>query len=107
KKLAENVRHVSKYIFSRQYGLNTPFASAEMKGSSFGLSAYDYLDREDELKAAGPSKTPKRLKHVLPLIEKLLRRHCKCAYISMRDRACPSKVSSHIRVIRIEIIGVY
>lgn len=50
KKWAEGVRHVSKYIFARQYGLNTPFSSTVTKGSAAGGAGYDYLDREVELK---------------------------------------------------------
>jgi len=45
---AENVRQLSKYVFARQYGLNTPFASTVSKGSTFKLG--DYLDREAEIK---------------------------------------------------------
>jgi hypothetical protein len=46
-KKAENVRHISKYIFARQYGLNTPFSFTTTKGS---YSLGDYLDRELEIK---------------------------------------------------------
>ncbi|KAF8952485.1 hypothetical protein BDZ97DRAFT_1681539, partial [Flammula alnicola] len=90
RKLAENIRQLSKYIFARQYGLNTPFCSTATKSSSFALG--DYLDRETEIKTAGPCKTPKRLKDILPHLERLLRRHGKCGYLPLRDRACPSKV---------------
>ena len=43
-------------------------------------------------KAAGHCKTPKRLKDVLPLLEKLLCRHARCRYVPLRNTTCPSKV---------------
>jgi hypothetical protein len=45
---AEQVRHLSKYVFARQYGLGTPFHSAAAKGTSFKFA--HYLDREAEIK---------------------------------------------------------
>ncbi|KAJ3515494.1 hypothetical protein NLJ89_g1720 [Agrocybe chaxingu] len=81
---AENARHLSKYVFARQYGLTTPFTSPQMRGSPFQFG--DYLDRETEIKAMGYCKTPKRLKETLPLLEKLLRRHGRCGYVPLRDR---------------------
>ncbi|CAA7267063.1 unnamed protein product [Cyclocybe aegerita] len=89
---AENARHLSKYLFARQYGLSTPFTSVQVKGSPFQFG--DYLDREKEIKALGHCKTPKRLKDTLPLLEKLLRRHGRCGYVPLRDRVCPSKIKS-------------
>jgi len=41
----------------------------------------------------GPVKTPKRLKPVLPLLEKMIWRHAKCGYKPLRDKVCPSKVA--------------
>jgi len=46
RKLAENARHLSKYIFARQYGLNSPFSSAP----AYGFVMIDYMDREAEIK---------------------------------------------------------
>lgn len=49
-KQAEQVRHLSKYVFARQYGLATPFRSMAAKGASFKFA--DYLDREAEIKVS-------------------------------------------------------
>ncbi|KAF5327773.1 hypothetical protein D9619_004557 [Psilocybe cf. subviscida] len=92
-KLAADARHLSKYIFARQYGLNTPFSST-VKGPS---SINDCLDRELEIQTMGRCKTPKRLKDILPLCEKILLHHAKCAYIPLRDITCRSKVKSQAR----------
>ena len=102
--LAEKTRHLSKYIFARQYGLNTPFTSTPTKGFMFT----DYMDREVEIKvgaivtdihgiheiskAVGHCKTPKRLKDILPMLENLIRRHSRCGYLPLGDLSCPSKV---------------
>lgn len=48
RKEAEQLRHLSKYVFARQYGLATPFRSTTAKGASFKFA--DYLDREAEIK---------------------------------------------------------
>lgn len=91
RKEAEQVRHLSKYVFARQYGLATPFHSTTAKGA---FKFAHYIDREAEIKALGSCKTPKRLKDTLPLLEKLLKRHQKCRYVPLRDKACSSKVKS-------------
>ena len=50
RKQAEQVRHLSKYIFARQYGLATPFHSTGSKGASFKFAYYP--DREAEIKVS-------------------------------------------------------
>jgi hypothetical protein len=50
RKQAEQVRHLSKYVFARQYGLGTPFHSPAVKGTSFRFA--HYLDREVEIKVS-------------------------------------------------------
>ncbi|TFK18117.1 hypothetical protein FA15DRAFT_603870, partial [Coprinopsis marcescibilis] len=92
RKQAEHARHVSKYIFPGQYGLSTPFQMYSVKKESFIYP--DYLDRDGDIQRKGPCKTPKRLKDVLSLIDKLLWHHGKCGYKALRDLACPSKASS-------------
>ncbi|KAF5382158.1 hypothetical protein D9615_004408 [Tricholomella constricta] len=77
-------RHISKYIFPRQYGLTAPFLEANSKKRTFGFP--DYTDREAEIKAKGSCKTPKRLKEILPLLETMLWRHIKCRYKLLRDK---------------------
>lgn len=44
------------------------------------------------LQIQGPSKTPKRLKWALGLLDRLFRRHRKCGYRPLLDKVCPSKV---------------
>ena len=45
---ADQARHLSKYIFARQYGLSNPFHSRTSKSSAFSFG--DYMDREPEIK---------------------------------------------------------
>jgi hypothetical protein len=105
-KRMEDARHLSKYVFPREYGLATVFASA--------TKAYkypDFADREDEIKVrveyalhylqllrhdmkkAPPSKTPKRVKFALDLLDKMIGRHGTCSYKTLRDITCPSNVN--------------
>ncbi|KAF8554611.1 hypothetical protein OG21DRAFT_1412295, partial [Imleria badia] len=88
--LAKDARHLSKYIFPSQYGLSSVFVLVTNQ-----IQAYqqpDYTDREREIKVLGNCKTPKRLKDVLQLAEKMIWRHGKCGYKPLRDKVCPSKV---------------
>ena len=102
----KNARHLSKYVFPRQYGLSNPFVATSRKKETFNL--LDYSDREVEIKVhrfsaylcmlsdpsqtKGSCKTPKRLKDTLHLLETMIWRHGKCGYKPLRDIACPSKV---------------
>ncbi|KAI0001414.1 hypothetical protein BJV74DRAFT_765921, partial [Russula compacta] len=86
-KRMEAARHLSKYIFPREYGLATVFTSAA-KAHKYS----DFADREGEIKKAYASKTPKRVRSVLDLLDKMIRRHGKCSYNTLRDITCPSKV---------------
>ncbi|OSX57793.1 hypothetical protein POSPLADRAFT_1155955, partial [Postia placenta MAD-698-R-SB12] len=88
---AEDVRHLSKYVFPRQYGLASPFVSSERPVFQ-PQKAPDYLEREVEIQKKGPCKTPKRLKPILDLLDKVIWKHGKCRYKSLLDMACPSKV---------------
>ncbi|KAH9178167.1 hypothetical protein EDB89DRAFT_1843774, partial [Lactarius sanguifluus] len=94
----------SKYIFPREYGLATAFASVRAHKYP------DIADREDEIKVrvqyaplymrlftchikkAGTSKTPKRVKSTLDLLERIVYRHGNCSYNALRDLTCPSKL---------------
>ncbi|RDX57227.1 hypothetical protein OH76DRAFT_1451248 [Lentinus brumalis] len=88
----EHARHLAKYVFPRQYGLENAFSSSS--GPSYGPFRFPaYMDREQEIKNFGSCKTPKRLKHVLDMLEKLIWRHRKCRYQLLLDLACPSKVT--------------
>jgi|SRR5712671_321972 len=104
-KRMEDARHLSKYVFPREYGLATVFASA--------AKAYkypDFADREDEIKVRveyalhhlqllrhgtkkTSSKTPKRVKSALDLLDKIIGRHGACSYRTLRDITCPSNVN--------------
>lgn len=48
KEQARKARHLSKYIFPRQYGLSSPFVMTHRKREVFNLP--DYTDRELEIK---------------------------------------------------------
>ncbi|KAJ7285127.1 hypothetical protein C8J57DRAFT_1052219, partial [Mycena rebaudengoi] len=97
RKQMDDARHLAKYVFPRQYGLPSVFLFyTSNKGA---IQTPDFSDREQQLK--GSFKTPKRLKDVIPMLEKLIWRHGKCGYKPLRDHACPSKVmviSSDLRV---------
>ncbi|KAF7773358.1 hypothetical protein Agabi119p4_5525 [Agaricus bisporus var. burnettii] len=86
-------RHVMRYIFARQHNLVNPFHVT----SIFEVYEYgNYLDREDEIRRAlrlrKVMRTPKRLKDIVPLVDKMLWRHYKCPYKLLLDKLCPSKV---------------
>ncbi|KAI0303742.1 hypothetical protein B0F90DRAFT_1626474, partial [Multifurca ochricompacta] len=82
-------RHLSKYVFPREYGLATAFSTASKvhKYSNFA-------DREDEIKVRKlpASKTPKRVKPTLNLLEQMIWRHGKCSYNALRDMTSSSKL---------------
>ena len=100
----EDARHLSKYLFPREYGLVTAFASVRAHKYP------DFADREDEIKVrieyvplylrlfrcrikkACRSKTPKRVKFTLDFLEKMIYRHGNCSYNALRDLTCPSKL---------------
>ncbi|PBK75723.1 hypothetical protein ARMSODRAFT_404731 [Armillaria solidipes] len=85
----EKARHLSKYIFPRQYGLSSAFT---FKTSKWGpATTPTFTDRGAEIR---PSKTPKRLKETLNRLDTLIWRHGKCKYKLLRDQVCPSKVAT-------------
>lgn len=97
--MEKNTRHLSKYIFPGQYGLSSTFQYASNR------RVYpNYLDREDDIKANGACKTPKRIREILPLVDKLLWRHRKCDYKALQNIACPSKVKEAGRVLEASVI---
>ncbi|PCH42205.1 hypothetical protein WOLCODRAFT_72670, partial [Wolfiporia cocos MD-104 SS10] len=91
RKQAENVRHLSKYIFPRQYGLSSAFIVSKPETQDF--KPPNYLNREAEIQEARKCKLPKRLESVLRPLDNLLWRHGKCRYRVLLSIACPSKVS--------------
>ncbi|KAG1877989.1 hypothetical protein DFJ58DRAFT_648689 [Suillus subalutaceus] len=88
---ARKARHLSKYIFPLQYGLSNVFTSQLQAKEHYKQP--DFADRENEIQRLGPCKTPKRLKDVLVLLDKMIWRHGKCRYKLLRDKVCPSKAS--------------
>ncbi|KAF8273247.1 hypothetical protein EI94DRAFT_1564525 [Lactarius quietus] len=82
----EDARHLSKYMFPREYGLATAFASVRAHKYP------DFADREDEIKKAPKSKTPKRVKSTLDLLERIIHGHGNCSYNALRDVTCRSKL---------------
>ncbi|KAI0955894.1 hypothetical protein AcV7_006436 [Taiwanofungus camphoratus] len=90
---AGHARHLAKYVFPRQYGLSNPFLVPTL--AIFQANRLpDYSDREEEIKKIGPCKTPKRLKQILEILEKMTRRHGKCGYKASLEITCPSKIKS-------------
>lgn len=89
--VARNVRHLSKYIFPLQYKISNVFTSRSSTKERYKQP--DFTDRELEIKLHGTSKTPKRLKDVLLLLDKMIWRHGKCHYKLIRDKLCPSKIT--------------
>ncbi|KAL0579065.1 Telomerase reverse transcriptase, partial [Marasmius crinis-equi] len=94
----KNARHLAKYIFSRQYGIPSAFVFFKFSERE-AYKVPDFVNREGDIqklaKSKGPkTKTPKRLKEVLPMLDKLIWRHGKCKYRLLRDRTCPSKSQS-------------
>ncbi|EIW83940.1 hypothetical protein CONPUDRAFT_51134, partial [Coniophora puteana RWD-64-598 SS2] len=94
---ARQARHLSKYIFPLQYDLKNIFTNVPNPKDVHNL--HNFFDRELEIKARalgsqrlGKCKTPRRLREILPLLEKMIWRHGKCAYKPLRDKTCPSKV---------------
>ncbi|PBL03542.1 hypothetical protein ARMGADRAFT_911497, partial [Armillaria gallica] len=82
----EKARHLSKYIFPRQYGLSSAFT---FKTSKWGpATTPTFTDRGAEI------RTPKRLKETLNHLDTLIWRHGKCKYKLLHDQVCPSKVPS-------------
>ncbi|OAX35477.1 hypothetical protein K503DRAFT_696963, partial [Rhizopogon vinicolor AM-OR11-026] len=88
---AQKARHLSKYMFPLQYGLSNVFSHQSPTKESYKQP--DFADREREIELLGKCKTPKRLRDVLVLLEKMIWRHGKCGYKPLRDKVCPSKVS--------------
>ncbi|KAJ7126861.1 hypothetical protein C8R44DRAFT_616666, partial [Mycena epipterygia] len=86
RKQMDNARYLAKYVFARQYGLASPFKFQTSRREAFKIPNFN--DREIK----GAFKTPKRLRDVIPMLEKLIWRHGKCRYKPLRDHACPSKV---------------
>ncbi|KWU42353.1 hypothetical protein RHOSPDRAFT_21378, partial [Rhodotorula sp. JG-1b] len=88
-------RHLAKYIFPRQFGLHNAFTSPKARVSVDVLP--DYTDRELEIKVRRlgsliDTKTPPRLRPVLPILQRLGLLSSRCNFRKLLDKRCPSKV---------------
>ncbi|KAF5359331.1 hypothetical protein D9756_003256 [Leucocoprinus leucothites] len=94
---ALKARHMMRYIFPRQHGLGNPF---QLHHSGEVYEYRDYTDREDEIKRAlkltQNMSTPKRLKDIVPLADKMLWKHLKCPYKLLLNKLCPSKIGNDL-----------
>ncbi|GAA5952834.1 hypothetical protein JCM3765_002979 [Sporobolomyces pararoseus] len=85
-------RHLSKYVFPRQYSLDNVFEGAKVNTNM--RVRPDHEDREQEIKIFGTVKTPMRLKKtVLPLLNRMIVLHGRCNYRKLLGVKCPSKVT--------------
>ncbi|KAG1744070.1 uncharacterized protein EDB91DRAFT_1050737 [Suillus paluster] len=98
---AQKARHLSKYIFPLQYGLSNVFSQKSAAKKMYKQPNFANRETDIEVRGGlsrhaddlGTCKTPRRLKNVLVLLEKMIWRHGKCGYKPLRDIACPSKVN--------------
>lgn len=93
--LDAQVRHLSKYIWPKQYGLDNALTMAQGSGTEYGTRNYD--DRELQIKTIGPCKTPQRLRgKPLELAATLLDRHRQCNYVRLLNRHVASRMKDRI-----------
>lgn len=101
----DHTRHVMKYIFPHQYGLqsvfmpsvNTQEPTQRYKGHTSREQEIAQADRVANLKAKNSatshgktSRLPRRLRGKLPdLITKLRKRHALCPYVALLNHFCP------------------
>ncbi|KAG8870325.1 hypothetical protein FRB97_009861 [Tulasnella sp. 331] len=90
--LQKSARHLSKYIFPRQYELVNVFTAERDPKSRYPYPSYD--DREDDILIMGARKTPKRVKPCLELLERLIRYHQKTPYATLCRFLCPTKTKT-------------
>lgn len=84
-----------KYIFPRQFGLHNVFISAtDPKEYTQYLKDYTFREAEiDKMAGSNPNKIPKRLRgELVQLVQKLQKRHQRCAYAEMMEYYCPFEV---------------
>ncbi|GAA6062681.1 hypothetical protein JCM10212_002504 [Sporobolomyces blumeae] len=88
-KVLAPARHLAKYVFPREFDLHNVFDSE--KENVWVEVKTDYQDRETEIKKLGPTKTPNRVKAVLPHLNRLAVLHTRCNYRKLLDLKCPRK----------------
>ncbi|CAG8097164.1 unnamed protein product [Penicillium salamii] len=114
----EQTVHVMKYMFPRQFGLQSVFtpgpdgakSNIQFKCGTFREKEISQLDyerqlrrpqRENECDADGgvaSLKVPKRLRGVVKIIRKLRNRHAQCSYSELLRYYCPTEVRHFVRV---------
>ncbi|EEB97795.1 hypothetical protein MPER_02816, partial [Moniliophthora perniciosa FA553] len=90
-----NARRLAKYIFPRQYGLPSAFHFFKFSERE-AYQVPDFVNRDQDIEKLASDRnhkirTPKRLRQVLPMLDKLAWRHRKCKYKLLLDGSCPSK----------------
>lgn len=95
--------HLMKYIFPRQFGIHNVFTS-RVDSRETVQPFKDYTVREDEIETVKraarvkkgldlTTKLPKRLRgELVSLIQKLQKRHTRCAYNELLKYYCPIEV---------------
>uniref|UniRef100_A0A0W0FMP3 Telomerase reverse transcriptase n=1 Tax=Moniliophthora roreri TaxID=221103 RepID=A0A0W0FMP3_MONRR len=95
-----NARRLAKYIFPRQYGLPNAFHFFKFSERE-AYQVPDFVNRDQDIEKLASDRnhrirTPKRLRQVLPMLDKLAWRHRKCKYKLLLDGSCPSKIKKSI-----------
>ncbi|PGH05494.1 hypothetical protein AJ79_06801 [Helicocarpus griseus UAMH5409] len=84
--------HIMKYIFPRQFGLHNVFTSY-VNSKETVQPFKDYTLREEEIarcRNQHANKAPRRLRgELVPLIQKLQKRHHHCSYAELLRYYCP------------------
>ncbi|GAA6017246.1 hypothetical protein JCM11491_001868 [Sporobolomyces phaffii] len=90
-KLYTPARHLSKYVFPKQFRLNNVFKGDKV--NPWIRVRPDHENREVEIGKLGKVKTPARLKRqVVPLLNRMIVLHHRCNYRKLLGIKCPSKV---------------
>ena len=87
--------HLMKYIFPRQFGLHNVFTSAtDPKETTQPFKDYTFREVEiNGMAGSNPNKLPKRLRgELVQLVQRLQKRHRRCAYVELVKYYCPCKV---------------
>lgn len=77
-------RYLSKHIWSKEYNISVEGRTPKQRAIAL----------DNAISSQGMIGTPKRLRGVLPLLEEIISNHRKLDYASLRQRCCPSAVSS-------------
>jgi hypothetical protein len=96
-----HAKHISKYIFPRQFGLHNVFTHATDRRET-RHAFRDYTDREGEIQSSRKSRDKKaygRLEaRIVPLIQKMQRSHRDCSYHALLHHYCSAETESGMAV---------